>query len=84
MDIKNFENSLTLFYYKSNGKIKSYATGIQSMAMFGEFEEDYSNIIDFKIVEYDEFLINNYSNFIVTEEGLIYSPPAQVIKYIKA
>jgi len=64
------EDKMTLFYSKSTGQIKSFCTGIQDMSYFGIDEEDYSIIWDFIIVKLDNFLVNNYQNFVV-EEGVV-------------
>ena len=70
--IKEFENSMTLYYFKSSGKIHSWCTGINDMSSFGEHEEDYSLMLDFLVIPIDRYVLDNlryFSIIKVEEEG---------------
>ncbi len=41
---------------KSTGAVIGFCSGEQTMAYYGEYEADYSLIIDYIIVPYDELL----------------------------
>jgi len=61
--IEENNNSMTIFYSKSTGNIKSLATGIQDMNLFGADKDDYSIIWDFVVLPKDEYVINNWKQF---------------------
>ncbi|WP_332856810.1 hypothetical protein [Clostridium paraputrificum] len=63
---------LTLFYLKRTGKVKGFCTGEQSMDYFADEKEDMELIMDFIIVDYDEFIIKNYNYYKVIERELIF------------
>lgn len=64
------ENSkkMTIFYMKSDGAIVNFCTGIADMSFYGNHEEDYSQIYDFIVIDYDEYIMNNLFNFYVDIE----------------
>ena len=64
------ENSkkMTIFYMKSDGAIVNFCTGIADMNFYGTHEEDYSQIYDFIVIDYDEYIMNNLFNFYVDIE----------------
>lgn len=59
------EASMTIYYYKSNGDIHSYCTGISDMSMFGEHVDDYAMILDYIVVEKDAMLLEFLYKFYV-------------------
>ena len=61
--LDEFENSMTIYYYKSNGDIHSYCTGINDMTMFGEHADDYAAILD--------YLIHNWNNSYIAGEPVV-------------
>lgn len=63
---------LTLFYFKRTGKVKCFCTGEQSMEYFADDKEDMELIMDFIIVEYDEFIVKNYNYYKVLNGKLIF------------
>ena len=63
--IKNAKENMTLFYTKSNGDIKGYCSGIQTMSYFGENETDFSQIWDFKVFPIDKYVIDNWQKFTI-------------------
>ena len=64
--IEEHEASMTIFYYKSDGEIHSYCTGISDMERFGDHKDDFSLIIDFIVCPKDETVIR-YINFFYIE-----------------
>ncbi|MDP4143172.1 MAG: hypothetical protein Q8936_01640 [Bacillota bacterium] len=59
-DITEMSNSMTVFYYKSNGDIYSIATGIQDINVyFGDHSAELSIIIDVVVVDKDTTVINS-------------------------
>lgn len=54
---------MTLYYSKSSGDIKSFCTGIQDMSLFGSNKEDFSLIWDYIILDKDEFVLSNITQF---------------------
>lgn len=63
---------ITLFYLKRTGKVKCFCTGEQSMEYFADEKEDMALIMDFIIIDYDEFIIKNYDYYKVIEGNLIF------------
>lgn len=63
---------LTLFYSKRTGKVKCFCTGKQSMEYFADDKEDMEIIMDFIIIEYDEFIVKNYNYYKVLNGELIF------------
>lgn len=63
---------LTLFYSKRTGKVKCFCTGEQSMEYFADDKEDMELIMDFIVVEYDEFIVKNYNYYKVLNGELIF------------
>ncbi len=63
---------ITLFYLKRTGKVKCFCTGEQSMEYFADEKEDMALIMDFIIIDYDEFVIKNYDYYKVIEGNLIF------------
>lgn len=66
--IEQMESSMTIFFSKSSGAIKSLATGIQSMDMFGEDKGDFSIIWDYVLLTKDDYVLNNYKQFKINLE----------------
>jgi len=67
-DINEHNNSMTIFFSKSSGEIKGYATGIQDMSFYGNNAEDFSLIWDYVIMKKDSQVLNNIEKFIVNTE----------------
>ncbi|MDU6047118.1 hypothetical protein [Clostridium sp.] len=63
---------ITLFYLKRTGKVKCFCTGEQSMEYFADEKEDMALIMDFIVIDYDEFVIKNYDYYKVIEGNLIF------------
>ena len=41
--IEEFENSMTIYYFKRDGSIHSWCTGINDLSTFGNHKKDYEN-----------------------------------------
>lgn len=82
--IAEHEASMTLFYYKRNGDIYSYATGIQDMKMFGTHADDYTLIMDYIVVERDQMVMEAIHKFYVDIETkqLKLKPEYNLNKYL--
>ena len=61
--IEEMNSNMTIFYSKSSGDIKSLATGIQDMDMFGVNAADYSIIWDFVVLAIDDYVLKNPDQF---------------------
>lgn len=68
-NIEDFEKSMTLFYYKRDGEIYSYCTGISDMSSFGKYAEDYSLIMDYVVVPLDNLVIEYIKQFYVDTDS---------------
>jgi len=66
--IEENENSMTIFYRKSNGDIKGIMTGINDMSAFGDEEADFNLIWDYVVLPKDDFVLQNPFNFKVNIE----------------
>ena len=66
--IEEFENSMTLYYFKSNGAIHSWCTGINNMTSFGEHSMDYSLILDYVVLPLDRYVLDNLKYFTIDIE----------------
>lgn len=64
------DDKLTVFYNKRTGSIKELCGGCQDMSWFGDEEEDYEQIFDYIIVDHDDYILQNFTNFHVVEEEL--------------
>lgn len=58
----------TIYFLKRNGKIAYYYHGKFDMSIFGDFQQDYEQIFDFIVTEYDEYLERNIINYRVNTE----------------
>lgn len=82
-NIDDFNSVMTVYYVKRTGAIKTIADGRQDMSLFGEEEFEYTQIWNYTVVEKDDFVRNNVSEFCVdldTKE-LIYTPLIDTSKY---
>ncbi|MPN57028.1 hypothetical protein SDC9_204722 [bioreactor metagenome] len=70
MTIEEMNSKMTVFYLKSSGKIKTIATGVHDMNIYSDEKEDMSLIIDFIIVDKNDFIFNNITLYKV-ESGTI-------------
>lgn len=61
--IDEMNSSMTIFYSKSTGLIKSIMNGIQDMNFFGQDKEDFTLIWDFIVLNRDDYVLNNYKQF---------------------
>ena len=61
--IEEHNKSMTIFYYKRTGEIKNIGYGILDMSFYGQHEEDYVMIVDYVVVERDEFIFDRIGDF---------------------
>lgn len=62
------EASMTIFYYKRDGEIYSYCTGIADMSIFGVHQADYELILDFIVIPRDHVVMEFMYKFYVDLE----------------
>ena len=63
--IEEFENSMTIYYFKRDGSIHSWCTGINDLSTFGNHKEDYELILDYLILSIDRYVLDNLKYFTV-------------------
>ena len=75
--IEEFENSMTLYYFKSDGSIHSWCTGINNLSTFGNHKEDYELILDYLILPIDRYVLDNikYFNVDIETKKLCFNAP---------
>jgi len=73
---------LTIFYNKRTGSIKEMCSGEQTMDWFGDEKEDYEQIFDFIIVDYDGYVIQNPHQFEVKNGEVKLKREAVPSKYL--
>lgn len=54
------DNVLTIFYNKRTGEVKELCSGKQNFDWFGGEAQDYELIFDFIIVDFDQYILENY------------------------
>ena len=74
--------SLTIFYNKRTGTIKEICGGEQTMDWFGAEKQDYGLILDYVIVDFDQFIITNFHNLNVIDGELKMTETPVPEKYI--
>lgn len=62
------EASMTIFYFKSDGKIYSYCTGISDLSSFGDRWEDYALMLDSVVLPKDQTAIEFLYKFYIDIE----------------
>ena len=83
--IKDFEQSMTVFYFKRTGEIKNISYGISDMSFYGNNQEDYELIVDFIVIDMDQFVFDRIGDFIVDldTKSLVYRCNDDYKKYLK-
>ena len=61
--IAEHNESMTLYYSKSTGVIRTIIKGIQDMSLYGEQAEDMSIIQSFIVVPYSRDIFDNKDNY---------------------
>ena len=72
---------VTIFYNKRTGGIKELCSGIQTLDWFGAEKEDYEQIFSCLVVELDEYVLNNFTQFEVVEGALKLKQATDLSKY---
>ena len=73
---------MTIFYNKRTGSIKELCSGIQTMDWFGAEKEDYEQIFDCLVVDLDQYVLNNFTQFEVVEGALKLKQVTDLSKYV--
>jgi len=55
--------SMTLYFMKSSGEITAFCTGAQDMSYFNTLEADYSIIMSYVVIPYDDYVLENQTSF---------------------
>lgn len=76
------DEKMTLFYSKRTGEIKNYVTGVSDMGFYGKDEEDYSLIIDYIIVDLDEYVLANFKQFKIADKNIKLKENMNLDKYL--
>jgi hypothetical protein len=63
--IEEFENSMTVYYFKRDGSIHSWCTGINDLSTFGNHKEDYELILGYLVLPIDRYVLDNIKYFSV-------------------
>lgn len=58
-----WEYSMTIYFYKRTGVIAEFQTGINDMNTFGEHRQEYEQIMDFVVLEKDDFFLTHSRDF---------------------
>ena len=73
---------LTIFYNKRTGTIKEICGGKQTMDWFGDEKQDYELIVDYIVVDFDQYIIANLEKFSVIDGNLKMTETSVPKKYI--
>lgn len=66
--IEDFQNSMTIYYWKKDGGIHSYCTGISDMSTFGNYSDEYSLILDYVVLPLDNTVLTYLNQFYIDLE----------------
>ena len=64
------EKVLTIFYNKRTGEIKELCSGSQNFDWFGDEAQDYEQIFDFIVTEFDDYILENYMTMKIVDGKL--------------
>ena len=81
--IEDHQSKMTVFYSKSNGAIKNVVSGIHDMSFYADEKNDLSIIWDYEVVDYDQFVIYNATQFVFDtgEQILKLKNDSSILKY---
>lgn len=72
---------MTIFYNKRTGSVKELCQGVQTMDWFGDEKEDYEQIFDLIVLGFDEYVIQNFTQFEVLDGELKLKSNSNLSKY---
>lgn len=61
---------MTIYFNRRTGAVKEMCGGEQGYDWFGDEAEDFKQIFDFIVVDYDAYVVNNFFNFEVRDSEL--------------
>lgn len=70
MDIQSFENTMTVFFSKSTGKIKALCQGSQNFDFFGEDKADMELILDKLEIPFNHKVMSNMDFYMVKDNQI--------------
>ena len=73
---------MTLFYSKQTGEIKGYTSGISDLGYFGDDEIDMEIIYDFVVVDLDNYVLDNTSQFKIVDGEIKLKQSVDLEKYL--
>ena len=66
--IEEFENNMTIYYWKKSGEIHSYSTGVQDLNIFGKHADEYALILDYVVLPIDRNVLMYLNQFYIDLE----------------
>lgn len=72
---------MTIFYNKRTGSVKELCQGVQTTDWFGDEKEDYEQIFDLIVLGFDEYVIQNFTQFEVLDGELKLKSNSNLSKY---
>lgn len=77
-NIEEFQESMTLYYSLSTGVVRTVATGVQDMSIYGDQEEEMKTIQDCIVIPLNKDILDNKNKYKVNVET------KQVIKILES
>ena len=59
---------MTIYYWKKDGNIHSYCTGITDMSTFGNYADEYALILDYVVLPLDRTVLTYLNQFYIDLE----------------
>lgn len=54
---------MTIYYNRRTGAVKEMCGGVQGYDWFGDEAEDFKQIFDYIVVDYDTYVVSNFFDF---------------------
>ena len=80
--LNSADEKMTIFYSKRTGEIKAYTTGITDFGYFGEDAEDMKVIYSCKVVDLDNYVLENIAHFKVEGDRIKLKDDVNLGKYL--
>jgi len=81
--MKVLYDTMTIYYRLETGTIKEIHSGSCDMSVFGEEKSDYEKIWGCVVVDYDEYVRLNPSQFLIdlNKKDIVYTQSTSINKY---
>lgn len=73
---------LTLYFNKRTGEIKEMCSGARDMSIYGDEEQDYKLIIGYLVIDYDDYVFQNYYLFKIEDGKIKLKNDSGIQKYL--